>query len=418
MKPKTSPAAVLRVLLVVITVFLVATHLLAAPSHAAQASLTWSAPTTYLDGSPATPSGYKVYTGTVSGSYTKTTDVGNVTSYTESGLDDGTTYYFAIMAYDASGDMSDLSNQMSFTTPSPPVTPTYTLTASAGTGGTISPSGSIAISQGLSQTFTITPATGYKIAGVNVDGASVGAVSSYAFSNITANHTISASFTNVSYTISATAGTGGTISPAGTTTVTYGSSKTYTIAPSSGYKVADVKVDGVSVGAVTSYNFSNITANHTVAASFSAVAGKLVFATNSGGPDFTSSNGTLYKADTYYSGGSISKTTTAIAGTTDDTLYQTRRIGSCSYKIPVPNGNYSVTLKFAETYYSAAGQRYFNVNMEGIKVLNQLDVYALVGKNTAYDVTIPVSVSDGVLNIDFISVKGSAMIEALNVVTR
>jgi hypothetical protein len=68
------------------------------------------------------------------------------------------------------------------------------LTASAGSGGSISPSGSVAVSQGLSQTFTIAPSTGYKIAGVTVDGAPVGAVSSYTFSNIAANHSISATF--------------------------------------------------------------------------------------------------------------------------------------------------------------------------------------------------------------------------------
>ena len=71
---------------------------------------------------------------------------------------------------------------------------TYTLTASAGSGGTISPSGSITVNKGLSKSFTITPNSGYAIANVLIDGKSVGAVSSYAFTNVSSNHTISASF--------------------------------------------------------------------------------------------------------------------------------------------------------------------------------------------------------------------------------
>lgn len=75
-------------------------------------------------------------------------------------------------------------------------TPTsYTITASAGTGGTISPSGAVSVTAGGSRTFTIAANSGYTISGVLVDGASVGAVSTYTFSNVAANHTIAASFT-------------------------------------------------------------------------------------------------------------------------------------------------------------------------------------------------------------------------------
>jgi PKD repeat protein len=71
---------------------------------------------------------------------------------------------------------------------------TYTITASAGTGGTIAPSGSVKVSSGDSQTFTITPDTGYRIVEVLVDGGSVGAVTSYTFINVVADHSIAASF--------------------------------------------------------------------------------------------------------------------------------------------------------------------------------------------------------------------------------
>jgi hypothetical protein len=68
--------------------------------------------------------------------------------------------------------------------------------------------------------------------------------------------------------IVASAGAGGSINPAGTVAVQYGSDQTFTITPDAGYQVADVLVDGASVGAVTSFTFTGINANHTIAASF------------------------------------------------------------------------------------------------------------------------------------------------------
>jgi len=70
----------------------------------------------------------------------------------------------------------------------------HTIMASAGTGGSISPSGSVTVNDGANQTFTITPGSYYSISDVKVDGVSVGAVCSYTFSNVTVNHTISATF--------------------------------------------------------------------------------------------------------------------------------------------------------------------------------------------------------------------------------
>ena len=71
----------------------------------------------------------------------------------------------------------------------------FSITASSGTNGSILPTGAIKVLQGASQTYTITPATGFLVADVLVDGVSVGAVSSYTFSNVSENHTISATFT-------------------------------------------------------------------------------------------------------------------------------------------------------------------------------------------------------------------------------
>ena len=71
------------------------------------------------------------------------------------------------------------------------------------------------------------------------------------------------------YTITASAGTGGTIAPDGVTTVTKGGSQTYTITANGGnWYISDVLVDGVSVGAKSTYTFSNVDANHTIEAKF------------------------------------------------------------------------------------------------------------------------------------------------------
>jgi YD repeat-containing protein len=142
----------------------------------------------------------------------------------------------------------------------------FTVTATSGTGGTVSPS-SASVTCGGSQTFTITPDTNYYVSDVLVDGADQGAITSYTFSSVAASHTISATFAIDTYTITTSAGSNGSISPAGAT-VDYNGSQTFTITPSSGYCVTHVLVDGADQGAVTSYTFSNVTATHTISATF------------------------------------------------------------------------------------------------------------------------------------------------------
>ncbi|MBI4691615.1 MAG: Ig-like domain-containing protein [Nitrospirae bacterium] len=261
---------------------------------------------------------------------------------------------------------------------------TYTITASAGSGGSISPSGGVTVNHGSSQAFTISPDSDYSISNVTVDGSSVGAVSSYTFSTVTANHTISASFASTyspppivynltltvntagngngtisvnytnygtsysgtcfenqnmtltanpssdstftgwsgdcsgtgttinvimsssktctatftlkTHTITASAGSGGSISPSGSVTVNQGSSQTFTITPDTNYSISDVTVDGASVGAVSSYVFGNVTANHTITASFGYSPSShslTIMKSGTGTGTVTSSTGTL-----------------------------------------------------------------------------------------------------------------------------
>jgi hypothetical protein len=146
----------------------------------------------------------------------------------------------------------------------------YTVTSSAGAGGIISPSGTVTVNYGADQPFTITPNANYHVADVLVDGSSVGAVTSYTFNNVTSDRTISAFFAINISTINASAGAGGSISPSGTVTVNNGANRSFTITPDANYHVADVLVDGSSVGAVTDYTFNNVTASHTISASFAA----------------------------------------------------------------------------------------------------------------------------------------------------
>ena len=148
---------------------------------------------------------------------------------------------------------------------------TFSITASTGSNGSVTPSGVTTVSYNGSQAYSITPSTGYHVTGVLVDGTPVGAVTSYNFTNVIANRTISATFAINTYTITASAGANGTISPNGATVVNYGGSISFTTTPSLGYQVGKFQVDGDSVSHGRTLTLSNVTANHTVAVSFRTI---------------------------------------------------------------------------------------------------------------------------------------------------
>ena len=191
-------------------------------------------------------------------------------SYTLNGLSPLSDYVIRVKAICGTDNESDYISA-NFTTDSAQVI-TYTITASAGDNGTISPSGTISIPQGGSQTFTISPDNGYHIQNVLVDNVSQGNTSSYTFSNVQGNHVISVSFSaqEITYTITASAGDNGTISPSGVISVSQGGSQTFTISPDNGYHIQDVLVDNVSQGDTSSYTFSNVQENHAISVSFIA----------------------------------------------------------------------------------------------------------------------------------------------------
>ena len=106
---------------------------------------------------------------------------------------------------------------------------------------------------GGSQTFTITPDLGYRVADVLVDGSSEGPKTNHTFENVRSDHTIEATFVIDTCVTTASAGPHGSIIPVGNVEVTNGSCETFEIAPDEGYRVEDVEENGMSVGAVTSH---------------------------------------------------------------------------------------------------------------------------------------------------------------------
>ncbi len=144
----------------------------------------------------------------------------------------------------------------------------FSITVSGGSReGLITPSGALNIAYGGSQTFTITPNSGYHIADVQVDGVSVGAVTSYTFSNITSSHTITATFAVNTYTITVVSSHG---SPTSSTQVNYGGSFTaqvtspVSIDETHQWVCTGYSVDGGSSVNATSYTFSSVTSDHTI----------------------------------------------------------------------------------------------------------------------------------------------------------
>ncbi len=145
---------------------------------------------------------------------------------------------------------------------------------------------------------------------------------------------------------------------------------------------------------------------------------------NVGGGAYTDSLGETWLADTDYNTGGVSTRVVAIAGTVNDILHYQQRWDSAaapdlSYSFEVPNGNYAVTLHFAETYSGASGTglRVFDVLMENALVFDGIDIFSEAGgANTALTKTAPsVTVSDGLLDIQFSHQAQSPTLSAIEI---
>jgi len=187
---------------------------------------------------------------------------------------------------------------------------------------------------------------------------------------------------------------------------------TQTVAAGTVQVIADHDLSSV----VTGYRarVDGVTTDATVAAAF--VADPVAPPPPPAGPTFPLVIDAGGPGDQYFSAGSIGDEGLGvdIAGTTNDVPYRTERYGSFAYNVPVPNGTYTVTLQFAEIYWTAAGSRRFNVTLEGQAVLSSFDIFAAAGaRMTAHDRTFTATVSDGVLNVGFATVTDNASVAGL-----
>ena len=145
-------------------------------------------------------------------------------------------------------------------------------------------------------------------------------------------------------------------------------------------------------------------------------AGDFVLAVNAGGGAFTASDGVAYQADTFGAGGSFSSVA-AIAGTLDDAIYQSETWGNFTYNIELPRGTYDVELNFAEIWGQAAsaGQRVFDIRVEGKAAVENLDLSGAHGFQNAVDFIGQVEVMDGFLTIEATGVVQNAKLSGFSV---
>jgi uncharacterized repeat protein (TIGR02543 family) len=180
---------------------------------------------------------------------------------------------------------------------------------------------------------------------VVVDGTSQGAVTTFAFTNVTRITPSAASFAanTVTFTITASAGAGGSISPSGSVTVNSGASQQFTITANSGFHVASVGGGRGLAGRLTTFTFNNVTANHTIAASFAANAATFTLAVSTVG------NGTVAKAPDLasYAGGSSVQLTAAPASGNHFVGWSGDASGSVNPLTVTMDANKSITATFA-----------------------------------------------------------------------
>ncbi|MEL7348068.1 MAG: malectin domain-containing carbohydrate-binding protein, partial [Pseudomonadota bacterium] len=139
---------------------------------------------------------------------------------------------------------------------------------------------------------------------------------------------------------------------------------------------------------------------------------------NAGGQGFTDDSGTAWVSDGSYATQSraTGEGTSIAGGSSADRVYESHRWDpDLAYNIALENGTYDLTFKFAETYFRSAGKRVFDVDVEGVSVIDNLDVYGETGsRGASYDVVVRgVEVRDGRLDIDFSSDKNNAYLAGL-----
>jgi M6 family metalloprotease-like protein len=182
---------------------------------------------------------------------------------------------------------------------------TFTLRYAAGAGGTLSGVASQTVAYGSAGTsVTAAPDIGYHFVRWS-DGV---LAASRREVNVTASKSVTASFSVSSYALVPTWNAGGIVSPSGTQTVAYRSpATTFSITPYQGNRVADVQVDGVSVGPVRSYVFDHVEAGHMLEVTFEPISDSLLVFS-------TASNSSLPFGSAFTIGGALTTSGRGIVG--------------------------------------------------------------------------------------------------------
>ena len=193
------------------------------------------------------------------------------------GLDELTSYSYTYYATNASGE--------AWATPSASFSTLksiyWTITPSAGPNGAIDPADPQRVSDGAdSPVFTFPHDTGYHLTNVVVDGVPIGVTNSYQFTAVTTNHTIEALFGINHYTVTVVQASNGEITPTGQVDVTHGSTPVFAVTPEPDYFVADILVDGVSVGPVDLYTLPPVTGALSITAVYTNVPTNMVMTSN------------------------------------------------------------------------------------------------------------------------------------------
>ncbi|MDR0856258.1 MAG: hypothetical protein LBM78_02480, partial [Clostridiales bacterium] len=188
-----------------------------------------------------------------------TVDYGATPTYT---FTPDTGYHVAsVTVNDASAEVADTytfvpvtANQTIVVTFAVDTVNTFIITASMDANGSISPLGAVSVAHNASQLFTFSPNVGYHVDTITVDGTGLSGTAlanaitnGYTFTNVTAAHTISVTFAIDTFTIAASAGANGSISPAGAVSVNYNASQPFIFAPAEHYHVDTITVDGAGL---------------------------------------------------------------------------------------------------------------------------------------------------------------------------
>ena len=146
----------------------------------------------------------------------------------------------------------------------------YTITVAANPSNAGSVSGGGSYTYGQTCTVTASANNGYAFTNWTENGSQVSTNASYSFT-VTGSRNLVANFAQNTHTIHASAGANGIITPSGTITVAHGANQSFSMIPDSDYEIQEVYIDGNPIGAMTSYTFTNVTADHYIHVTFTHV---------------------------------------------------------------------------------------------------------------------------------------------------